>query len=122
MVGLIRILSTLTSCFYLCLPVAAQTLEVDPSDLTLTVTVETLAATPFRQEMVLLTIHGIYKRHITLEKLRQPDFSGFNWMQLGQDHWFESMLDGRPVKNMRRRMAIFPKGPACCASAVFSTN
>ncbi|WP_108385048.1 BatD family protein [Yoonia sediminilitoris] len=87
---------------------AAQSLTVDPDDLSLTVTLEELPATPMRQEMVLLTIHGIYKRHITLEKLEQPDLEGFNWMQLGQDHWFESMMDGRPVKNMRRRMALFP--------------
>lgn len=88
--------------------VASQTRSVDPEDLTLTVTLEELPATPMRQEMVLLTIHGIYKRHITLEKLEQPDLRGFNWMQLGEDHWFESMIDGRPVKNMRRRMALFP--------------
>lgn len=86
----------------------AQTRSVDPSDLELTVTVEELPETLHRQEMVLVTIHGIYKRHITREKLIQPDLAGLNWMQLGQDHWFESMLDGRPVKNMRRRMAIFP--------------
>ncbi|WP_083100391.1 BatD family protein [Pseudophaeobacter leonis] len=86
----------------------AQSQGVEASDLQLTVRVEPLPATPMRQEMILLTIHGIYKRHITLERLEQPDFAGFNWVQLGEDHWFESMLDGRPVKNMRRRMAIFP--------------
>ena len=89
-------------------PVWAQTSTVDPDDLTLSVTVEPLPDPLMRQEMVLITIHGIYKRHITLESLEQPDFEGFNWMQLGQDHWFESLLDGRPVKNMRRRMAVFP--------------
>ncbi|PRY77166.1 oxygen tolerance protein BatD [Yoonia maritima] len=89
-------------------PVWAQTSTVDPDDLTLSVTVEPLPDPLMRQEMVLITIHGIYKRHITLESLEQPDFDGFNWMQLGQDHWFESLLDGRPVKNMRRRMAVFP--------------
>jgi hypothetical protein len=98
--------------FCLAVPVAAQSQNqaqsVEASDLQLTVTVEPMPATPMRQEMILLTIHGIYKRHITLERLEQPDFAGFNWMQLGEDHWFESMLDGRPVKNMRRRMAIFP--------------
>ncbi len=122
MVGLIRILSAVTACLWLSFPAVAQTLEVDPDDLTLTVTTETLAATPFRQEMILLTIHGIYKRHITLEKLEQPDFGGFNWMQLGQDHWFESMLDGRPVKNMRRRMAIFPEGTGLLRIGSFQHN
>jgi hypothetical protein len=102
----------LAVCLTFCLtaPVAAQaqSQSVEASDLQLTVTVEPMPATPMRQEMILLTIHGIYKRHITLERLEQPGFAGFNWMQLGEDHWFESMLDGRPVKNMRRRMAIFP--------------
>ena len=86
----------------------AQTRTVDPDDLTLTITLEETEATPFQREMLLLTIHGVYQRHITLEKLEQPDLAGLNWMQLGQDHWFESKLDGKTVKNMRRRMAIFP--------------
>ncbi|MDK3075317.1 hypothetical protein QO034_19745 [Sedimentitalea sp. JM2-8] len=86
----------------------AQTRTVDPGDLMLNVTLEPMDYVPFQGEMVLLTIHGIYRRHITLEKLEQPDMAGLNWMQLGQDHWFESMLDGRPVKNMRRRVAVFP--------------
>ncbi|WP_052701017.1 BatD family protein [Loktanella sp. S4079] len=87
---------------------SAQTRAVLPDELSLRVTVEQLPDPLFRQEMVLLTIHGIYRRHITREELEQPDFAGFNWMQLGQDHWFESVVDGRPVKNMRRRMAVFP--------------
>ena len=82
---------------------------VDPNDLALTITLEDMAVAPYEQEMVLLTIHGVYRRHITREKLEQPDFAGFNWMQMGQDHWYESELDGRTVKNMRRRMAIFPQ-------------
>ncbi|WP_157937567.1 BatD family protein [Oceaniglobus roseus] len=86
----------------------AQTLAVDPADLTLEVQVEEMAQTPFVGEMVLVTIHGVYKRHITREKLIQPKLDGMNWMQLGEDHWYESMIDGRPVKNMRRRIAVFP--------------
>ncbi len=87
---------------------AAQTRSVNPDDLRLELQVEALPATPYRQEMILLTIHGIYKRHITREQLIQPDFEGFSWMQLGEDFWYESLIDGLPVKNMRRRMAIFP--------------
>ncbi|MDW4498643.1 hypothetical protein R5H30_11670 [Sulfitobacter sp. D35] len=87
----------------------AQSRAVDPDDLSLTVTMEPLAETPYRREMILLTIHGVYKRHITREKLVQPDLEGFNWMQLGEDYWYDSMRDGRPVKNMRRRMAVFPE-------------
>ncbi|MEO3416457.1 hypothetical protein AAFO92_17540 [Roseovarius sp. CAU 1744] len=86
----------------------AQTREVNPEDLSLTVTIEQGNTTPYRQEMVLLTIHGVYRRHITLEDLEQPDLSGFNWMQLGQDHWYESRLNGKTVKNFKRRMALYP--------------
>lgn len=109
---MVKYISWLAAFFwvFMALPGIAQTRAVDPVDLTLTVTLETLPETPFRQEMILLTIHGVYKRHITREKLLQPSLEGFNWMQLGEDHWYESMLDGRPVKNMRRRMAIFPDG------------
>ncbi|MGB5556978.1 MAG: hypothetical protein WBN04_03095 [Paracoccaceae bacterium] len=89
-------------------PSRAQS-AVDPSDLVLTVLLEKTEVAPFQHEMVLLTIHGVYRRHITLETLEQPDLEGFNWMQLGQDDWFESTLDGKAVKNMRRRMALFPQ-------------
>jgi hypothetical protein len=109
MVRLLRqVLVVLAAAILLAKPGWAQTRAVDPSDLSLTVTVESLPETLMRQEMILLTIHGVYKRHITREQLEQPDLTGFNWMQLGQDDWYESMLDGLPVKNMRRRMAVFP--------------
>ncbi|SFB12242.1 Oxygen tolerance [Poseidonocella pacifica] len=87
----------------------AQTSEVFPDELRLTVTVEQSAEMPFQGEMILLTIHGAYRRHITLENLVQPDLEGFNWMQLGEDHWYETRESGRPVKNFRRRMALFPE-------------
>ncbi|QHQ36510.1 BatD family protein [Algicella marina] len=94
---------------FLLLPgIALAQTEVDPEDFSLTVTLDQQNVTPFQQEMVLITIHGTYRRHITREKLVMPDLAGFNWMQLGSDHWYESMVDGLPVKNMRRRMALFP--------------
>ena len=86
----------------------AQTRKVDPGELTLTVTVENGNVTPYQQEMVLVTIHGIYRRHITREKLLQPDLAGFNWMQLGEDYWYESRVNGQTVKNFKRRMALYP--------------
>lgn len=98
----------------------AQTKEVKTDDLTLNVTLEEIDATPYQREMLLLTIHGIYKRHITLEKLLQPDLAGLNWMQLGQDNWFESVLDGKTVKNMRRRVAIFPEASGRIEIAPFT--
>lgn len=107
MVGVLRIV------LVLCLltgQASAQTRDVNPDDLTLTVTLEPLPDPLLRQEMVLLTIHGTYRRHITRERLEQPVLDGFNWMQLGQDEWFDSMRDGLPVRNMRRRMAVFPDG------------
>lgn len=91
----------------LALPARAQN-AVNPDDLVLTVTLENVGTEPFQNEMVLLEIHGVYRRHITLEKLEQPDLTAFNWMQLGEDHWYESELDGLTVKNFRRRMALFP--------------
>ncbi|MFQ1700771.1 hypothetical protein ACJ5NV_09255 [Loktanella agnita] len=105
MVSGVRYLAVL---LVLATPALGQSRAVDPSDLSLTVTMETIAETVVRQEMILLTIHGIYRRHITREELEQPDLEGFNWMQLGQDEWFDSMRDGLPVKNMRRRVAVFP--------------
>ncbi|MEP3330955.1 hypothetical protein [Sedimentitalea sp.] len=87
----------------------AQTREVNPADLELTVTIENAEVTPFQGEMVLVTIHGVYRRHITREKLIQPALEGFNWMQLGEDHWYETQIRGKKVKNFKRRMALFPK-------------
>lgn len=93
---------------FLPVTLSAQTRDVNPKDLTITVTVENDNIAPFQQEMVLITIHGVYQRHITREMLEQPDLTGFNWMQLGQDHWYDSQLNGKKVKNLRRRMALFP--------------
>lgn len=86
----------------------AQSSIVSPGELELSVSVDRGEVAPFQGEMVLITIHGIYRRHITREKLIAPDLDGFNWMQLGNDHWYETRIAGRPVKNFRRRMALFP--------------
>lgn len=88
--------------------VNAQRLEVLPNDAEITVTIENPQSPFLESEMVLLTIHGIYRRHITREKLIQPALNGFGWMQLGEDYWYDSQENGLKVKNMRRRMAIFP--------------
>lgn len=90
------------------LPVFALA-QVRDGDIVLKITAEKMAETPYVGEMILLTIEGTYRLPITLEKLEQPDFEGFSWMQLGLDHWFESDIRGRKVKNMRRRMAVFPE-------------
>ena len=88
--------------------VLAQSSEVLPSELKLSVEVEAREHAPYTNEMVLITIRGEYKRHITREKLVQPDFEGFNWTQLGPDSWTEERVGGRSVKIFRRRMAIYP--------------
>lgn len=87
----------------------AQSRDVAPEDLHLEVTVAGSGATPFTQEMVLVTIRGSYRRHITRERLEQPPLEGFNWMQLGTDAWHEEAVRGRPVKVFERRMALFPE-------------
>ncbi len=98
---------------------AGQSREVGPSDLRLEVAVENADSTPYAGEMVLVTIRGTYRRHITRETLQQPDLNGFNWMQLGSDDWFESREDGLTVKSFRRRMALFPTRPGTLTIAPF---
>ncbi|MBE0452369.1 BatD family protein [Roseovarius autotrophicus] len=87
----------------------AQTREVHSGELSLTVTVEESAHLPHAGEMILVTIVGRYRRHITLEKLEQPALDGFGWTQLGPDSWHEERERGQPVKVFTRRMALFPE-------------
>ncbi|MGB0903693.1 MAG: hypothetical protein ACPGVJ_02235, partial [Mangrovicoccus sp.] len=92
----------------LCGPALAQSGAVRPGELALSVTVENTGHTPYEREMVMIRIRGAYRRHITLEKLEQPDLDGFSWAQLGPDHWSEERINGRPVKVFERRMALYP--------------
>ncbi|MEQ5871004.1 BatD family protein [Sagittula sp. NFXS13] len=89
--------------------VLAQSRSVDPDDLQLSVTVEDTGQTPFARELVMLTIRGVYRRHITRETLEQPKLEGFNWTQLGPDIWREERLRGQAVKVLERRMALYPE-------------
>ncbi|SMC55525.1 BatD family protein [Primorskyibacter flagellatus] len=90
-------------------PVLAQSRNVEPQDLQLTVTVLEQDAQPYAREMIPILIRGVYRRHITLEKLEQPALEGFNWTQLGPDKWSEERLNGKTVKVMERRMALYPE-------------
>ncbi len=90
------------------LQVLAQSKTVLPSEVSIEVSVEYTADVPFTREMVLLTIRGVYRRHITREELIQPDFEGFSWTQLGPDSWSEERINGRKYKVFTRRMAIYP--------------
>lgn len=97
----------------------AQSKTVLPSDLRLWVEVEERTHTPLTNEMVLITIKGVYRRHITRETLVQPDFEGFNWTQLGNDVWRDERLNGEQVKTFSRRMAIFPQAPGALTIGAF---
>ncbi|SFD63111.1 BatD family protein [Roseivivax sediminis] len=85
----------------------AQTRHVAPRDAELTVTIES-EGKPYTQQMVMIRIHGVYRRHVTRETLEQPALEGFNWSQLGEDRWYDSYENGQKVKNFERRMALFP--------------
>lgn len=88
--------------------VVGQSKTVLPSELELSVTVEEADAVPLVREMVLINIRGVFRRHITREQLIQPDFEGFSWAQLGPDSWKDERIDGKKVKVLTRRMAIYP--------------
>lgn len=100
----------------------AQSRTVLPQELALWVEVEPTDHTPYTREMVLITIKGIYTRHITRETLVQPDFGGFNWTQLGPDTWREERLKGQKVKTLTRRMAIYPNRPGTLTIGAFTHN
>ncbi|MCJ2011143.1 hypothetical protein [Methylobacterium sp. J-076] len=84
--------------------------EVEPGDLTLTVTPELNGgAAPYAREMVLLRIHGVYRQPILLEEVVQPSLANFTWTQLGRDHWSKTHLpDGQSAIAFDRTVAIFP--------------
>lgn len=82
--------------------------EVAPDDVHLRVFLNDGMVTPYHQELVLLTIEGTYRRRIATEQIEQPPLTGFNWMQLGEDYWWDDRENGVQVKKFRRRMALFP--------------
>ncbi len=102
--------------------VLAQSKTVLPSELSLGVTIDKEIETPLVREMILITIRGVYRRHITREKLVQPDFDGFSWAQLGPDHWSEERINGRNVKVFTRRMAIYPVRSGTLTIGAFKHN
>ena len=84
--------------------------EIEPGDLTLTVTAELNGnSAPFPREMVLLKIHGVYKQPILLEEVVQPSLANFSWTQLGRNHWSRTKLpDGQSAIAFDRTVAVFP--------------
>jgi len=99
---------------------SAQSLTVLPEELEISVTLDDPYQTPFAREMVLITIRGIYRRHITRENLVQPEFEGFSWAQLGPDTWKDERLNGEKVKTLTRRMALYPDGPGTLTIGAFT--
>ncbi len=100
----------------------AQTREVLPGELSLTIEIEDGASERLVGEMVLVTIRGTYRRHITRESLKQPELDGFSWSQLGQDMWTEARIRGQKVKVFTRRMALFPERAGTLAIGAFTHN
>ncbi|WP_146346671.1 BatD family protein [Falsiphaeobacter marinintestinus] len=98
----------------------AQSKLVLPNDLHIEVEVNETEYTPYTREMVLITIKGVYRRHITRENLVQPDFKGFSWTQLGDDVWRDERINGEQVKTFRRRMAIYPDQPGTLTIGAFT--
>jgi hypothetical protein len=84
---------------------------VPPEDAYLEVSVAAMPRKPFEQEMVLLRVNGFYRGPISLEKLEQPDFTEFGWMNLGRDRWWDEMVGGRKLRRLERVIALFPKKP-----------
>ncbi|MCJ2052624.1 hypothetical protein [Methylobacterium sp. J-070] len=109
--GRARILAALllTLLAPLLAPRAARA-EIEPGDLTLTVTAELNGnSAPFPREMVLLKIHGVYRQPILLEEVVQPSLANFSWTQLGRDHWSKAKLpDGQSAIAFDRTVAVFP--------------
>lgn len=86
----------------------AQSSEVKPDELGIEVLVGERETPPYVGEMLMITIRGMYHRHVTRETLVQPDLEGFNWTQLGPDIWGEERIRGQKVKILERRMALYP--------------
>ena len=84
--------------------------EIEPGDLTLTVTPERNGnAAPYAREMVLLRLHGVYRQQILLEEIVQPTLANFSWTQLGRDNWTKTRLpDGQVGLAFDRTIAVFP--------------
>ncbi|MBB96592.1 MAG: hypothetical protein CML68_18590 [Rhodobacteraceae bacterium] len=99
-------------------PLRAQ--DVQPGDLTLTLTIEDGPDVPYVGEMVLVTLEGRFRLPIIREAMIQPDLEGFSWMQLGTDYWSDQRIDGYPVKVFRRRMALFPERAGALTIGAFT--
>ncbi|MEL6521864.1 MAG: hypothetical protein AAFQ66_12925 [Pseudomonadota bacterium] len=91
--------------------VNGQSAIVAAGELQIEVSLDDPDLVPYVGELVMVTIRGTYRRHITREALHQPDLDGFNWSQLGPDDWHQERIGGKTVKVFQRRMALYPTRP-----------
>ena len=89
----------------LALPAAAQ----DRDALRLELVLDPRSEAPYAGEMVLATIRGTYRARIAREDLKLRQMTDFDWSRLGQDAWSERRIDGRAVRVMERRIALYPR-------------
>ncbi|MEO1492184.1 MAG: hypothetical protein AAFV19_08535 [Pseudomonadota bacterium] len=93
---------------------------IDPADARLELHLEDRPHLSHPDEMVLLSIQGTFRIPVVREKLIQPDLTGLDWMQLGEDRWYKEMEDGFEVLKFERRMALFPQAPGEIEIAPFT--
>ncbi|MBH0239259.1 BatD family protein [Methylobrevis albus] len=89
--------------------VAAPAQAVDVAGARLWVDVDHGAHGPYPQQMVLLRVRGAFTIPITLERLQHPAFAGFRALQLGRDHWFDTVDRGRQARGFERVVAVYPQ-------------
>lgn len=103
-------------------PGAVVRAQIADGDIELEIALEDLDHVPYPGEMVMLTIRGRYRLPVTLEQLEQPDLAGLDWMQLGEDRWFNTVERGQTVLNLERRMALFAQRPGEVEIGAFTHN
>ncbi|MEM5580844.1 hypothetical protein WNZ15_00175 [Roseibium sp. AS2] len=64
---------------------------------------------PVVGEMIPVTVRGEYTSRIALETLIFPDSDAYDWMQLARDDWRQARVNGRAVRVLERRIALFPR-------------
>lgn len=89
--------------------VSAQTPDLAADRARIDLVLDDPGAKPFVGQMVLATIRGLYAVNITLEELKLRRMTGIDWVRLGQDTWSQQTIDGRSLRVLERRIALYPK-------------
>ncbi len=106
---MVRLLSLIL--ILLAAPAVAQQSELRPDQARLELVLDEPGIEPFEGQMVLATIRGLYAVNITQEDLKLRHMTGVDWVRLGQDDWSQQRIDGRSLRVMERRIALYPKAP-----------